>query len=89
LFIGADSGPMHLAWAVGCPVLALFGPTDPRLNAPLGGIHVVLRAGDATADITPDRALQAALGILGRSASTSAPRLMRSALFPPSAEAGG
>jgi heptosyltransferase I len=88
LFIGADSGPMHLAWAVGCPVLALFGPTDPRLNAPLGGNHVVLRAGDATADITPDRALQAALEILGRSASTSAQRLLRSALFPPSAEAG-
>jgi lipopolysaccharide heptosyltransferase I len=89
LFVGADSGPMHLAWGVGCPVLALFGPTDPRLNAPLGVTHVVLRAGPSTADITPDQALQATLGILGRSASTSAtPRLLRSALFPRPAEAG-
>jgi lipopolysaccharide heptosyltransferase I len=45
LFVGADTGPMHLAWAVGCPVIALFGPTDPRLNAPLGTDHVVLRRG--------------------------------------------
>ena len=44
LFVGADTGPMHLAWAVGCPVVALFGPTDPRLNAPLGTGHRVLRA---------------------------------------------
>jgi ADP-heptose:LPS heptosyltransferase len=44
LFVGADTGPMHLAWAVGCPVVALFGPTDPRLNAPLGNGHRVLRA---------------------------------------------
>jgi len=34
LFVGADSGPMHLAWGVGCPVLALFGPTDPRSTHP-------------------------------------------------------
>jgi len=43
LFVGADTGPMHLAWIVGCRVVALFGPTDPRLNAPRGPGHVVLR----------------------------------------------
>jgi heptosyltransferase-2 len=30
-----DSGPMHLAGAVGVPVFSIFGPTDPREKAPL------------------------------------------------------
>ncbi|HMR32178.1 MAG TPA: glycosyltransferase family 9 protein [Geminicoccaceae bacterium] len=35
LAIGNDTGPMHLAAAAGCPVLALFGPaSDPRQSAP-------------------------------------------------------
>lgn len=33
-FLGGDTGPMHLASAVGTPVLALFGPTDPVRNGP-------------------------------------------------------
>jgi heptosyltransferase I len=40
-----DSGPMHLAAAVGTPVVAIFGPTDPSLTGPYGKGHVVLRAG--------------------------------------------
>jgi heptosyltransferase III len=39
LYIGNDSGITHLAAAVGTPVLALFGPTDPEVWAP-GGPHV-------------------------------------------------
>jgi heptosyltransferase III len=39
LYIGNDSGVTHLAAAVGTPVLALFGPTDPALWAPRGA-HV-------------------------------------------------
>jgi lipopolysaccharide heptosyltransferase I len=42
-----DSGPMHLAAAVGTPVVAIFGPTDPALTGPYGSQHVVLRAGIA------------------------------------------
>jgi ADP-heptose:LPS heptosyltransferase len=42
-----DSGPMHLAAAVGTPVVAIFGPTDPALTGPYGKQHVVLRAGVA------------------------------------------
>ncbi|MGH7846184.1 MAG: glycosyltransferase family 9 protein [Candidatus Binatia bacterium] len=38
-----DSGPMHLAAAVGTPVVAIFGPTDPRRVGPYGSGHVVLR----------------------------------------------
>ena len=35
-YIGNDSGITHLAAAVGTPVVALFGPTDPRMWAPRG-----------------------------------------------------
>jgi hypothetical protein len=34
--VGNDSGPTHLAAAVGCPTVALFGPTDPAMWAPVG-----------------------------------------------------
>lgn len=37
-----DSGPMHLAAAVGTPVVALFGPTDPGRTGPTGSPSVVL-----------------------------------------------
>ena len=36
LFVGGDSGPLHLACAVGCAVLGLYGPTDPQVNQPWG-----------------------------------------------------
>ena len=35
LFLGNDSGAMHVAAAVGLPVVAVFGPTDPRGTAPV------------------------------------------------------
>ncbi|MBU1186176.1 MAG: glycosyltransferase family 9 protein, partial [Acidobacteria bacterium] len=34
LFISNDSGPMHLANAVGTPVVSIFGPTDERRTGP-------------------------------------------------------
>ncbi|HOC60105.1 MAG: glycosyltransferase family 9 protein [Syntrophaceae bacterium] len=43
--ISTDSGPMHLAVAVGTPVIALFGPTDPARTGPYGVGHTVIRAG--------------------------------------------
>jgi len=36
LFIGGDTGPMHLAAALQVPVVAIFGPTDPARNGPYG-----------------------------------------------------
>ncbi len=36
LYIGNDSGITHLAAACGCPTIAIFGPTDPAVWAPLG-----------------------------------------------------
>jgi heptosyltransferase-2 len=43
VFVSNDSGAMHLAAAVGRPVVALFGPTDERATRPLGD-HDVLTA---------------------------------------------
>lgn len=48
LLVTNDSGPMHLAAALGVPCVALFGPTDRRRTAPAGGAgagHVVLDRG--------------------------------------------
>jgi heptosyltransferase I len=45
LVITTDSGPMHLAAAVGTPVIALFGPTDPARTGPYGVGHRVIRRG--------------------------------------------
>ena len=43
LFIGGDTGPMHLAAALRVPVVAIFGPTDPARNGPYGTRSIVLR----------------------------------------------
>jgi lipopolysaccharide heptosyltransferase II len=42
LFIGHDTGAMHLAVAVGAPVVAIFGPSDPRMYGPYGENNVAL-----------------------------------------------
>jgi len=42
LMLTNDSGPMHVAAAVGTPVVAIFGPTDPRRTGPSGPGHRVL-----------------------------------------------
>jgi 3-deoxy-D-manno-octulosonic-acid transferase/heptosyltransferase-1 len=43
VLLTTDSGPMHLAAAVGTPVVALFGPTSPERTGPYGKGHVVIR----------------------------------------------
>jgi len=42
--VGCDSGPTHLAAALGKPGVAVFGPTDPARNGPYGGSLIVLRS---------------------------------------------
>ena len=43
LFIGGDTGPLHLAAALRIPVIGIFGPTDPARNGPFGTRSIVLR----------------------------------------------
>jgi heptosyltransferase I len=43
LVVAADTGPLHLACAVGTPVVALFGPTDPARNGPFAAEDAVVR----------------------------------------------
>ncbi len=45
--VGVDSGPLHLAAALGKPGVAIFGPTDPDRHGPYGGTISVLRSKDA------------------------------------------
>lgn len=51
LFIGNDSGTMHLAAATGVPTLGLFGPSDDRLYAPWGPNARVVRGGRSVEEL--------------------------------------
>ncbi len=42
--ISGDTGPMHMATAVGTPVVALFGAADPKRTGPVGNGHRILQA---------------------------------------------
>jgi heptosyltransferase I len=44
VFIGGDTGPLHLAAALQIPVVAIYGPTDPARNGPYGTRSIVLRS---------------------------------------------
>ena len=61
LFIGGDTGPMHLAAALKIPVVAIFGPTNPARNGPFGTRSTVLRSASSMTDHTrrrePDQGL--------------------------------
>jgi len=41
--LSGDTGPMHVAAAMGTPVVAVFGPTDPERHGPAGSAHIVMR----------------------------------------------
>jgi heptosyltransferase-1 len=44
VLVTTDTGPMHIAAAMGCPVVALFGPTAPWRTGPYGKGHRIIRA---------------------------------------------
>jgi len=84
LFVGGDTGPLHLAAALQVPVVAIFGPTDPARNGPYGTRSVVLRnpesattharnprPDEAMLAITVDEVVNAARGLLGESVGSS------------------
>jgi heptosyltransferase II len=45
IFVSPDTGPMHLAAALGTPTVGIFGPSDPRRWGPLGPATRVVRSG--------------------------------------------
>ncbi len=63
-FVGHDSGLTHLAAAVGTPVCAIFGPTDPRIWRPRGAKVVVLRRGSDPSSVSLDEVSRNLLGLL-------------------------
>jgi ADP-heptose:LPS heptosyltransferase len=72
LFVGNDGGISHLAAAAGAPTLALFGPTDPALWAPVGPRVATLRApGGSLAALDLDAVAAAARRL--RSAASGLP----------------
>ena len=79
LLITNDSAPMHIAWALGTPVVAVFGPTDPEKYKPTGPKDIVIRKSmecspcqlalcrtdnECMKEISSDEVFQAAKGIL-------------------------
>jgi heptosyltransferase-1 len=73
LCVGGDTGPIHLASALGRPVVGIYGPTDPSRNGPYGTRARVLRSPESRRDhsrrdapepglltITPEDVLKAA-----------------------------
>jgi len=61
--VTVDSGPMHLAAASGPPLVALFGPSDPRLTGPWapaagGRVRVVRGAGERMASIEAEQVVE-------------------------------
>jgi ADP-heptose:LPS heptosyltransferase len=67
IFVGNDSGLMHLAAASGAPTLGLFGPTPAAEYSPAGARTAVARArGTAMGDLSVEDALAAATELLAR-----------------------
>jgi heptosyltransferase-1 len=77
--IGVDSGPMHIAAALGRPGVAIFGPTDPARNGPYGDSIRILRSNsaattykrgvdiaDSMRSISPDAVFEALKTVLGK-----------------------
>lgn len=81
--VGVDSGPLHLAAALGKPGVAVYGPTDPARNGPYGDSITVLRAPDAATTyareariaasmraISPEAVYQSLISKLSQAAAT-------------------
>jgi len=61
LVIAGDTGPLHLACALGRPVVGIYGPTDPSRNGPYGTRFKVLRSPESRRDHTRHEAPEAGL----------------------------
>jgi heptosyltransferase I len=81
LFVGGDTGPLHLAAALRVPVVAIYGPTDPARNGPYGTRSIVLRGPESVTSharrATTDEGL---LGIGGNAVVCAARELLAGGL---------
>jgi len=74
LLLCNDTGVLHVAAAVGCPTLALFGPTDPSRWAPLSKFVRVLRApGTRMDELKKEDVLESAVEIISSKGEPGAP----------------
>lgn len=78
MFVGGDTGPMHIAQAVGTPTLALFGPTNPAILGPRDAMHATASIFESCRDentciedLSLDMVTEKALELLSRSSSSS------------------
>ncbi len=62
--IGLDSGPLHLAAALGLGGVAIFGQTDPARNGPYGDRFTVLRAPDALTSYKREDGLAPSMAVI-------------------------
>jgi heptosyltransferase-1 len=86
LFVGGDTGPMHLAAALKIPVVAIFGPTNPARNGPFGTRSIVLRNAISQTDHTRHREPeQGLLEITVDEVASAARRLLRDRIAEPRA----
>ena|SRR5436190_10381797 len=74
VFVGNDSGITHLAAYLGCPTIALFGPTDPRIWGPLGRRSRILWKSKLE-DISVDEVLRLIRGQMSKAIRHSDPGL--------------
>jgi heptosyltransferase-1 len=83
--VGLDSGPLHLAAALGKQGMAIYGPTDPARHGPYGGTIGVLRSSNAATtyqrtsepdpsmrEITPDQVFEALVPMLSAGSARAA-----------------
>lgn len=59
--VGVDSGPLHLAAALGKPGIAIYGPTDPARNGPYGHTLTTLRDASAITSYAREREIAASM----------------------------
>jgi len=88
VFVGGDSGPLHLACGVGCPVVGLYGPTDPVVNGPwivpfvaltqpgsaYTGIKAIDREREGFGGLAPEAVAEAVRWILAQPGGAALPR---------------
>jgi ADP-heptose:LPS heptosyltransferase len=69
IYVGNDSGPSHMAGALGVGVYAIFGPSDPGIWAPRGpGVHVIHMTEDLFRSDRSVRNVLSAMGYAGERA---------------------